>query len=41
MTGDRISEAYNGKLSKIMKENSQRRIDWFCDKVKGENVLDI
>ncbi len=41
MAGDRISEAYEGKLSKIMQENSKKRIDWFCDQINENNILDI
>lgn len=41
MAGDRISEAYEGKLSEAMHTNSRKRIDWFCDNVTGQNILDI
>ena len=41
MAGDRISEAYEGKLSKIMQQNAKKRMDWFCDQINCTNVLDI
>ena len=41
MAGDRISEAYEGKLSEAMKINSQKRIDWTCSMIHGQHVLDI
>lgn len=38
---DRIYEGYHGGLGALSQENSQKRIDWICECVKGKRVLDI
>ena len=41
MAGDRISEAYEGKISEGAQVSSKKRIDWFCDQISENNILDI
>ena len=41
MAGDRIWEAYSGKLGNTMMKSSKGRIDWICSKVEGSYVLDV
>ena len=41
MAGDRISEAYEGKINPNIQLDSQRRIHWFLENLYGENILDI
>lgn len=38
---DRISQSYNGELGILSQQKSKLRIDWMCNHVKGNNVLDI
>ena len=38
---DRIAEAYNGALNKMAMESAKARINYICDVVTGEKVLDI
>ena len=41
MAGDRISEAYEGKINENAQQSSKMRIDWFSRCIKGEDILDI
>lgn len=38
---DRIAEGYEGLLGETSQKKSQRRINWICDQVKGNTVLDV
>ena len=41
MAGDRISEAYEGKIGENAQNSSKKRIDWFCEQINKKNVLDV
>lgn len=41
MAGDRIFEAYEGKVSDAMRESTQKRMQWFQDHISGSSILDI
>lgn len=38
---DRINMAYKGELGDKMERSSRERIDWMCENVKGNTVLDV
>ena len=41
MAGDRISEAYLGKMSERMLSMSHERVHWIISRIKGLSVLDV
>ncbi len=38
---DRISQGYNGDLGYISQEKAKKRINWICEQVNGQDVLDV
>ncbi len=38
---DRIAEAYAGDLGESIRKDSRARIDWICELVRGNRVLDV
>lgn len=38
---DRIADAYYGKLGSTFMRETQRRIHWICNSIKGQSILDV
>jgi len=38
---DRVAEAYRGELGERLMIETQRRLHWICDNIKGQKILDI
>ncbi|NLD20422.1 MAG: methyltransferase domain-containing protein [Clostridiales bacterium] len=38
---DKINAAYDGELGEDMKVKSRQRINWICDKARGNRILDV